>query len=115
MGWVASIAGTLSVLFGSYIQFDHGEVVPSVDSELRFYAVWYVFAGAALLRAVPEVEDAKITVRAVGVAFFAAGCGRLVSLVVVGRPHLSQLVLMVIELILPFVIIPWQASVARAR
>lgn len=115
MGGVASIAGTLSVLFGTYLQPDHGEVVPSVDNELRFYAVWYVFAGAALLRAVPKVEEARATVRAVGIAFFAAGCARLLSWAVVGKPHVSQVVLMAIELVIPFVIIPWQAAVATNR
>lgn len=110
---VALIAGTLSVLFGSYLQPDHGEVVPSVDSELRFFAVWYVFAGVALLRAVPKVEEARTTVWAVGIAFFAAGCARLLSWVIVGEPHLSQVVLMVIELVIPFVIIPWHSAVVR--
>lgn len=113
MGGVASIAGTLSVLFGTYLQPDHGEAVPSVDSELRFFAVWYVFGGVALLRAVPKVEDARTTVWGVGIAFFAAGCARLLSWVVVGRPHLSQVVLMVTELVIPFVIIPWHSAVAR--
>ncbi len=113
MGCVASIAGTLSVLFGTYLQPSHGVVVPSVDSEVRFFAVWYVFAGVALLRAVPKVEEARTTVWAVGIAFFMAGCARLLSWVVVGKPHPSQVVLMVIELVIPFVIIPWHSAVVR--
>ena len=115
MGCVAAIAGTLSVLFGSSLQPDHSEVVPSVDNELRFFAVWYVFAGVALLRAVPKVEEARATVWAVGIAFFAAGCGRLLSWAVVGKPHVSQLVLMAIELVIPFVIIPWHSTISRGR
>ncbi len=63
IGVVACVAGTLSAFFGSYIQLDHGTVVPSVDSELRFYAAWYIFAGAALLHAAPRAEQAAFTIR----------------------------------------------------
>jgi hypothetical protein len=88
------------------------DVTADVDSEMRFYAVWYVVAGAFLLRATRRVESETWTIRLIAAAFFVAGCSRILSWVAVG-PHLSQLILMVIELILPLVVIPWQASVAR--
>lgn len=114
VGSVALVAGVSSVLFGVYIVPGHGEVVPSVDSEMRFYAVWYVAAGVVMLRAVPRIEAAGTTVRAVSAAFFVAGCARLISFAVAGRPHGILLVLMVLELVLPLLIVPWQAAVRGA-
>lgn len=115
LGSIALIAGTLSIVFGVFLLPDHGEVMPSVDSEMRFFAVWYAAAGIVVLRVVPRVEAAGTTVRAVAAAFFIAGCARLISIGVVGRPHVSQLVLMALELLLPLVIVPWQAAVSRER
>ena len=67
------------------------------------------------MRALRRIELEAWTVRLVGGAFFVAGCGRILSWMVVGRPHTSQVVLMAIELALPFVIIPWQQVVASKR
>ena len=110
---VMLVAGSLSVAFGASSVLGARDVTAEVDSEMRFYAVWYVVAGALLLRATRRVESGTWTIRLIAAAFFVAGCSRILSWVVVGRPHLSQLILMVIELILPLVVIPWQASVAR--
>ena len=113
MGIVMLVAGSLSVVLGASSVLGVRDVTAEVDSEMRFYAVWYVVAGALLLRASRRVESETWTIRLVAAAFFVAGCSRILSWVVVGRPHLSQLILMVIELILPLVVIPWQASVVR--
>jgi hypothetical protein len=113
LGGIALIAGTLSVLFGVYIVPDHGRVTASVDSEMRFYAVWYAAMGLVVLRVVPKVEAAQGTVRAVAAAYFIAGCARLISLFVVGKPHFTQVALMAVELVLPLVIVPWQSAVSR--
>jgi hypothetical protein len=110
---VMLVAGSLSVVFGASSVLGARDVTAGVDSEMRFYAVWYVVAGAFLLRSTRRVESETWTIRLIAAAFFVAGCSRILSWVAVGRPHLSQLVLMVIELILPLVVVPWQASVAR--
>ena len=115
MGLVMVVAGTLTVLFGASSVPREGVVTPDVDSEMRFYAVWYPVVGMLLLRSVPQVEAATTIVRLVGAGFFVAGCARALSWAVVGQPHTIAIVLMVIELVLPLVIIPWQrAAVARA-
>jgi hypothetical protein len=108
------VAGGQTVLAGGDSVLDHGDVSAGVDSELRFYAAWYVVAGALLLRSVPRVETEALIVRAFGAAFFLAGSARLLSLVTVGRPHAFALVLMVLEFVIPVVIVPWQAAVARS-
>jgi hypothetical protein len=94
---------------------DHGDFSNEIDSELRFFAAWYVAAGVFVLRAATRPAAETITVRIIFGALFLAGCSRALSLVTVGTPHPVQLALMVIELVLPFVVIPWQAAVARAR
>ena len=110
---VMIVAGSVTVVMGAESVLREGSFTTDIDSELRFYAVWYVAAGIMLARAVPRVESEALTIRLVGGAFFAAGCARALSWAVVGKPHVSQVVLMVIELCLPFVIIPLQAAVAR--
>ena len=110
---VMLVAGSLTVVLGASSVLGTDDVTAEVDSEMRFYAVWYVVAGAFLLRATRRIESETWTIRLIAAAFFIAGCSRILSWVAVGRPHLSQLILMVIELVLPLVVIPWQASVAR--
>ncbi len=114
LGIVAVAAGAHTVLIGGDSVLNHGDVSAGVDSELRFYAAWYVVAGALLLRAVRRIESEALIVRAVGAAFFIAGSARLLSLVTVGTPHAFALVLMVLEFVIPVVIVPWQAAVARS-
>lgn len=113
LGSVALVAGTLGVLVGADLVPDVERVAPSLDSEVRFFAAWYAAAGVVVLWSVPRVEEAKVVVRVVSVAVFVAGCGRLLSWATVGKPDGLLVALMVIELALPFVLIPWQASVAR--
>jgi hypothetical protein len=113
MGAVMMIVGSASVLLGASSVVRAGDFTAAIDSEIRFFAVWYVVAGAVLLRATRNVVAEKLTIRLVAGAFFAAGCSRILSWIVVGRPHTSQVILMVIELVLPLVVIAWQASIAR--
>ena len=114
LGSVALVAGSVTVLFGVDSIVGAEAVSATVDSEMRFYAVWYAAAGVALLRSVPQVESERRIIGPVAVLFFIAGCSRALSWIVVGRPHSLTVVLMAIELALPFVILPWQAAVSRA-
>jgi hypothetical protein len=112
-GVVAVTFGALSVLMGGAFVLNVDSVPPSLDSEHRFFAAWYVVAGALVLRSVRRVESETTIVRAVCAGLFLGGCGRILSLITVGAPHLNYVVLMVLELVLPVVIVPWQAAVAR--
>ena len=103
------------MIFGVALVPDTGDPSASVDSEVRFFAAWYAAAGVVLLSTLPRVESAGRVIRTVGAVFFVAGCARLLSLIVVGRPHTLFLVLMVVEMVLPVIIVPWQTSVARSQ
>ncbi|MEA2447715.1 MAG: hypothetical protein QOK47_1352 [Actinomycetota bacterium] len=113
LGLVALIAGGLAMLFGAGLVPDSGAVSANVDSEMRFFATWYAVAGFVLLRAAPKVESQTTLIRTVAAAVFIAGCTRILSLIVVGKPDPLFLMLMAIELALPFVLVPWQSAVAR--
>ena len=115
IGVVALTAGTGTLLFGGAIIPEHGPVATSLDSELRFYAAWYVAAGVATLGTLRRVESATTTVRLIAGAFFIGGCARIISIFVVGRPHPLFVALMVIELALPVILIPWQSAIARTN
>jgi Domain of unknown function (DUF4345) len=114
LGCVAVVAGAVTLIFGATSVIGVEDPTPAADSEMRFFAVWYAAAGVALLRGVPRLETQGDLIRGIAVVFFIAGCARGLSWIVVGEPPGVARLLMVIELALPFVIIPWQASVARA-
>lgn len=113
LGAVALIAGVATVLRGTNAIVGAEDVSGTVDSEMRFFAVWYAAAGVVLLRAVPRVESERVTIKAVALLFFVAGCARGLSWLAVGRPHMTAVVLMSIELALPFLILPLQAIADR--
>ena len=111
LGCVAVAAGSVTLIFGATSVVGVEHPTPAADSEMRFFAAWYAAAGVALLRVVPRVETQGNLIRGIAVVVFIAGCARGLSWVVVGEPPGAAKLLMVIELALPFVIIPWQASV----
>jgi hypothetical protein len=115
LGLVALGAGLSTMLFGAASIVGAGEFTATVDSEMRFYAVWYAATGVVLLRVAPRVRSERTTIRAVSAALFVAGCTRVLSLVAVGRPHTYALVLMALELTLPPVLVAWQARAARSN
>jgi uncharacterized protein DUF4345 len=115
IGAVATVAGARGVLRGSS-EVDHGSPVPaSVDSEYRFYASWYHVMGLLVLHAARRPESETAVVRVCAAGFFIAACGRLVSMRAVGPPPAVQKALMGVEFVLPVIVLPWQATLARAR
>lgn len=114
LGAVATATGLDTLIRGADSVLGHGEVNANVDSELRFYAAWYVMTGVVLLQAARNVESQALVIRTVMATLFLAACGRVISLATVGTPHSGQVVLMVIEFALPIIVIPWHAAVARA-
>ena len=87
LGSVAVVAGLSTVLLGVESILGAEEVSGTIDSEMRFFAVWYVAAGVVLLRTIPRVEMERTTIGAVALLFFLAGCARALSWLVVGRPR----------------------------
>ena len=114
LGGVAIAFGTLALLTGVSRIPEAGAPGASVDSELRFYAAWYVAAGVALLRSSRHPQLASSTVRLVCGALIVGASARVLSLITVGRPATVFLVLAVIEYGIAAVLLPWQSLVSRA-
>ena len=113
LGSVALIAGLAALLVGPELVPGVKDPSANLDSEWRFFATWYATAGAVLLATVPRVETSAVVIRVVTAAFFVAGGSRAISIAVVGAPDTQFVALMVVELALGPVLVPWQAAVAR--
>lgn len=114
LGFVPVVVGSATVLLGVDSVPGADEASATVDSEMRFYAVWYVGTGVVLLWSARNLERAGTLIRGIAVLLFVAGLSRLLSWAMVGAPHRAAQVLMVIELVLPWVIVSWQVAIERS-
>jgi uncharacterized protein DUF4345 len=110
LGLVAIGAGLSTVLLGVDSIAGAEEVSGTVDSEMRFYAAWYVGAGVLLLWSAVNLERARSLIRLIAGILFLSGLSRALSWVTVGDPHVLTRVLMVLELTLPIVIVAWYSG-----
>ena len=113
IGAVAVVAGAATVLLGAASVVGAGEASPSLESELRFYAAWYVVAGILLLSATRRLETERRVILSVALGFFLAACGRLISWIVIGRPHALAITLMFVEFAIALGVPPWHARIIR--
>jgi hypothetical protein len=112
-GVVATVAGLHTVAAGAKSIAGQDVANASVESELRFYAAFYVAYGLVALRVAPRADRDSAAVRALAGALFLAGLARASGWLAAGRPHELQRGLLVIELAAPPAIVAWQARVAR--
>jgi hypothetical protein len=111
-GAVATAAGLYTVLAGAKSLPGQELASPSVESELRFYAAFYVAYGLAALRIAPRADRDTPAVRALAGTLFLGGLARAGGWLSVGGPGRLQRGLMVIELAAPPLAVAWQT---RAR
>lgn len=76
----------------------------NVDSEMRFYSVFWFVYGLALIMAARDFATRRKYIPILLALFFAGGVVRLLSMVSYGLPHPLFLVLMSFELCLPIVL-----------
>jgi hypothetical protein len=105
------VAGGATALLGSASLPSSGEVTASIESELRFYSVWWIGAGLFLAWLAPRVAERTLELRVFCALLFFAGLTRLLAISDAGWPHASQLVLMAFEFVLPVILVIWQARV----
>jgi hypothetical protein len=113
-GVVATAAGLHTVIAGAKSLPRQELANPSVESELRFYAAFYVACGLVALRVAPRADRDTTAVRSLAAALFLAGLGRGGAWLAVGRPHGLQRALLAIELAAPPLIVAWQARLAAS-
>ena len=114
-GAVATVAGLHSVAAGAKSIAGQDLANASVESELRFYAAFYVAYGLAVLRVAPRADRDTAAVRALAGALFLAGLARASGWLAAGKPHPLQRGLLVIELTGPSAIVAWQKRLASRR
>jgi Domain of unknown function (DUF4345) len=97
-GAVATAAGMHTVVACARSIAGQGAAKAAVESELRFYAAFYVAYGLAVLRVAPRADQDPAAVRALAAALFLAGLARAGGWRAAGKPHPGQRVLLAIEL-----------------
>ncbi|MDU8929387.1 DUF4345 domain-containing protein [Alisedimentitalea sp. MJ-SS2] len=82
------------------------------DSEMRFFAVFWIAYGAAVMHQARDVDGNRTMLLGLAALFFAGGLGRVLSLWSVQEPSSLFIILMWIELLLPW---PIAAMILRTE
>jgi hypothetical protein len=88
---------------------------PTVDSELRFYAPFWMAYGAMLIATASKLKLYLNRVPLLSAVFFAGGVGRGLAYVFTGPPHPAFVVLMATEFVLPVIFIGLWAAVRSSH
>ena len=107
------VAGLLTVVLGADSVPSPGDPSANLESELRFYSVWWIGAGLFLAWLAPRIEERTLELRVFCALLFLSGLSRVFAALATDWPSTGQIILMAIELILPIVLVTWQARVAR--
>ena len=114
VGAVATTAGLHTMLAGARSVPGRPPANAAMESELRFYAAFYVAYGLTALRVAGRADRDTASARALAGALFLAGAGRAGAWLTTGRPTTAQLALLAIELGGPPPLVLWQARLAAA-
>jgi hypothetical protein len=113
LGVVAIVAGLFTVVTGSAGMPGTNESTANVESELRFYAVFWVGFGVLALRAARAPDRETSLIRGLALFLFLGGAARLVAWLATEQPDAQFLILMALELGLP-VFMVWAQARARS-
>ena len=111
-GGVATVAGLHTVVAGAKSLPDQDLANPVVESDLRYYAAFYVAYGLAAVSVAPRAARETGAVRALAGTLLLAGLGRAGGWLAAGRPHELQRILLAIELGAPPALVALQARAA---
>jgi hypothetical protein len=114
LGATAVVTGLIDIIGGPEA-VPGGEAAPNetVDSAFRFEAAMWIAFGVAALWVAPRAATQTAVVRWIAGALFLGGIGRIISIVDVGEPHGLFVALLFVELLLPPIIVFWQARLVR--
>jgi len=104
------VAGAATALAGSHSIPDAGRTTPSLESELRFYSVWWIGAGLYLGWLAGRVGERTRELRVFCGLLFLGGLSRVLAILDAGWPRPIFIVLMGLELSLPLILVVWQAK-----
>jgi hypothetical protein len=87
---------------------------PILDSNIRFFGGIWLGVGLAMLWLVPSIERQSVLFRALWVAVFLGGVGRLLSWILIGAPPKPFIGFTLLELVGAPLFIYWQHRVAQS-
>jgi hypothetical protein len=87
---------------------------PILDSNLRFFGGIWLGLGLAMLWLVPTIEHQGVLFRALWMAVFLGGLGRLLSWIVIGAPPVPFIGFTLLELVGSPLFIYWQYRIAQS-
>ncbi|MDQ3403626.1 MAG: DUF4345 domain-containing protein [Actinomycetota bacterium] len=114
LGVFVIVTGALDIVIGTATLPGNTDVPTNVDSNYRFFAAIWLMLGLVLLWIVPRVREATAPLRVVCAAVFVGGLARVMSLIVAGVPDPLLVAFIGVELIVPPVLLVWQASVRKS-
>ena len=109
------VAGAATALLGSDSLPRAGKPTASIESELRFFSVWWIGAGLFLVWLARRIGQRTLELRVFCGLLFLAGLSRVLGILDAGWPSTLQIVLMGLELSLPVVLVVWQAKAVASR
>jgi uncharacterized protein DUF4345 len=113
LGTVAVVAGFFTAATGTSGMPGDSSATPNVESELRFYAVFWSAFGVLALLAARSPERQTSLVRGLALFLFLGGVARGLAWLASARPDTQFLVLMALELGLPVFMVWAQARISR--
>ena len=84
-----------------------------LDSNLRFFAGFWLGLGLAMMWLVPRIETQTVLFRAIWIAIFFGGIGRLLSIFLIGPPPLPFIGFTILEIVGAPLFIAWQTRVTK--
>src|SRR5262245_50740771 len=103
------------IVFGPSVIPGSIPVNTTMDSEDRFYAVFFLAYGAAVLWCLKDWTSKLREIQLLMALFFVARLTRLVSIAAVGLPHPFFVVMTIIEFLVPPLVIFLSSSAIRNR
>lgn len=107
--------GALGVLAGPGF-LRGGDMPPAdMDSHFRYLSGIFLALGLMFYACIPAIERKTSLFRMAAALVIVGGCGRLLSLLMVGPPSSGHLIGLGLELVIVPLLTLWQSGVARAH
>jgi len=120
LGAIPLVTGTLTLLQGVHALDIFGISLPEtvtdniiLDSEMRFLGGIWTAIGVMVYAIVPTIEQRTLLFRLIATAIILGGIGRLLSLVLIGKPPAMFVALIGLELVGMPLLVLWQSRLAE--
>ena len=112
LSFIPFLIGVMNLLNGAGQFLPADAIFPEIDSQLRFYSVWFMFFFFITIWIVRNLDTAGPVMIIVYGTMGLGGLARLYSIVLVGTPDPTMIGAMAVELATPLFIL-WHRAVIR--